>query len=134
MPSPEEIQKKAAEVEAKPKSKIGTAKHFDQPGVRFSIPELRDLELKRKTEQGTSFRQHVEEGLLNLWMNPQTDWDKKNAPKKEQLAEWLKLVQSGKSSGGGAMAASKAREESLKKDVDSLKAEIAALKAAKAKA
>lgn len=153
MATPEQIAAKAKEVEAAAETadKSGGAKHFDQPGVRFSIPELRTEELDRKTVTGESFRQHVEVALITLRalsdLNPTqfadfakkikfnaTDakWESKNKHTAEVLAKWLDDVQSGNSQGGGAAAAAVAREKALRGEVDELKKLVAQLKAGKA--
>lgn len=119
MATPEEIAKKAQETaDSEENGKGGGAKHFDQPGVRFSIEWLRTLELRRKNETGDSFRQHVEEALLFYYLHPQNDFDKKNAPPKEQLTKALEEVRSGKSTGGGAVAAAAAREAAVRKELE----------------
>ncbi len=145
MASPEKIAALAEKVENED-DKSGGAKHFDQPGVRFSKQEIRDHELARKTATGISFRQHVEIGLITLYalssMTPAqfadfskkitaTEWDQKNKIKVEDLGKWIEEVQSGATKGGGASAAAAAREKSLREERDELKKQLAELRAAK---
>lgn len=145
--TPETIAAQAAQIE-EAEDKSGGAKHFDQPGVRFSFQELRDEELARKTQTGESFRQHVEVALLTLralnGLNDKdfgefrkeikfNEWDGQNKHKKDQLIGWLKQVQSGARTGGGASAAAAAREAALRKEVEELKALLKQQNAAKAK-
>jgi len=146
MATPEQLANKAAQVNEE-EDKSGGAKHFDQPGVRFSKQEIRDHELSRKTATGESFRQHVEVGLIMLYALAALpvakfgeftkkiklqDWDTKNKLKEEDLSKWLDEVQSGASKGGGASAAAAAREAALRKERDDLKKELAELRANKA--
>lgn len=119
MSSPEAVKAAAEKMETTEKK--GQPKSFHQPGVNFSIDDLRQLELKRANESDDSFRKHVELALVYYYQNPQNDWDKKNAPKAEVLKAWQTDILAGKSSGGAGKAA--------KEQNDALKAELAALKA-----
>ncbi len=138
--SAEAIAAKAAEVEES-EEKTTKARSFDQPGVRFSIPELRSEELDRSNTTKESFRQHVETALVTLRALSDLpdnqivefrkklkfgEWEKKNKHTFEVLVKWMEQIATGRGGGG-----SSAREAELRSALDKAMAEIAALKGGK---